>query len=634
MDTRLLRHYESELAYLREMGAEFADLHPKIAARLGIEATDVLDPYVERLLEGSAFLAARVQLEQELQYATFTNHLFEIVYPQALAPLPSMMVAQLNPDMGNAALAQGHLFERNTRLTAFPAERSRTRCEYRTAHDVTLWPVEITEVEYLDGRAALVATQATQALEDIQKMESKEARAGLRLRLQRFGGAPLSELSLDRLSLFLPGKGGVEWDLHEVLSNEVLGIVGRSVDRRDDWVEPLPQGRSRVRGFDRAEALLPTPQQSFDGYRLLQEYFALPERFRFIDLDGLGPAISSAQGDSVDLIILLREGRPEFTSTLQPENFALHCTPAINLFERRCDRVDLNVQDAEHHVVVDKTAPMDHEVYAITSVTGIQSKDGPDVLFLPFYAAGEFTPLRGVGSAYYTKRRRMRHRSQKEELRGERSSYLGSELYLDLVDAQNAPYDVNLKQLALRVLVTNRDLPLLLATGSSDVFKLSDGGPVSHITTLVAPTRPRPSMVEGERAWRLISQLSLNYLSLVDTEGGHAADALREMLGAHAPADDRVIERQLEGLIRVAGRPIVRRLADETLSTAVRGLEVEITCDESYFKGASAYLLGAVLDQFFTKYVTMNSFVETVLSTETRGEVARWPPRKGSARLI
>ena len=33
MDTRLLRHYENELAFLQDMGAEFAEAFPKIAAR-------------------------------------------------------------------------------------------------------------------------------------------------------------------------------------------------------------------------------------------------------------------------------------------------------------------------------------------------------------------------------------------------------------------------------------------------------------------------------------------------------------------------------------------------------------------------------------------------------------------------
>ncbi len=231
------------------------------------------------------------------------------------------------------------------------------------------------------------------------------------------------------------------------------------------------------------------PDQSFDGYRLLQEYFALPQRYRFAELSGLAPALARADGAAVDLYVLLRHGNPAAEGTLSPESFALHCTPAVNLFERRCDRVQLTRADVEQHVVVDRTAPMDHEVYAITSVRGYSGEGEADTEFRPFFAAGEFTPLGAGGTAYYTQRRRMRQRSQKEKLQGARSSYLGAEIYLDLVDAAAAPWPANLAQLAVRALVTNRDLPLLLATGGSDIFQLTDGGPVARIETAEATAR-------------------------------------------------------------------------------------------------------------------------------------------------
>ena len=143
MDTRLLKHYEAELAYLREMCAEFAESYPKIAARLGMDGVEVLDPYVERLLEGSAFLSARVQLELELQYPAFTSNLLEIVYPHYLAPTPSMMVAELQPDMQTTSLAEGYVMPRHSSLRARLSEGASTACVYRTAADLTLWPIEI-----------------------------------------------------------------------------------------------------------------------------------------------------------------------------------------------------------------------------------------------------------------------------------------------------------------------------------------------------------------------------------------------------------------------------------------------------------------------------------------------------------
>ncbi|RUS59684.1 type VI secretion system baseplate subunit TssF [Pseudorhodobacter sp. E13] len=625
MDTRLLRHYENELSYLREMGAEFAEAYPKIAARLGMESAEVLDPYVERLLEGVAFLSARVQLEMELQFPAFTRHLLEIVYPHYLAPTPSMMVAAFDPDPANAAMADGFTLKRGTQLRSSLGEGDQTACVFTTSQDVTLWPIDIIEAEYLDGRGQLVAAGISRDV---------EARAGIRLRLRRRGVEPISGLSLDKLTLFLNNKAGRHWDLHELLCTQVTGMAARSTDRRADWVLDLPQAQVTPRGFAADEALLPTPKRSFDGYRLLQEYFGMPERFHFVDLKGLSPALKKATGTEVDIYLMLRDGMPDIAASVTPEAFTLHATPAINLFDKRCDRVLLTTTDVEHHIVPDRTAPLDFEIYSIKSVQGISERGDKDTEFRPFYSSDDFTAAGDMHPSYYTQFRRMRQRSEKERLKGVRTSYLGSELYLTLVDPQQAPYPVDLGQLSVQAICTNRDLPMLLATGAADVFHLPDGGPVAHVTTPVPPTRPRPSLGQGDTAWRLISHLSLNYLSIVDTDNGGGIEALRELVGIYAPSSDKTIEKQIEGMISIESRPIVRRMSDGVLSTAVRGLELKLGFDDSFYEGTSVYVLGSVLERFFRRYVTINSFTETVLFTRQRGEIARWKPETGLARII
>jgi type VI secretion system protein ImpG len=625
MDTRILKHYENELAYLREMGAEFAEAYPKIAARLGLDSAEVLDPYVERLLEGTAFLSARVQLELEQQFPTFTRHLLEIIYPHYLSPTPSMMIAAFHLDPANTATQDGFTLPRGTRLRSALGEGDQTACLFTTAHDVTLWPVDITEAEYIDGRGPLVA---------IGMAKDIEARAAIRLRLARHNKEPMTQLSLDRLTLFLNGLGARNWELHELLCTQVTGLAGRSTDRRADWLMDLREGRVVPRGYEPEEALLPRPKRSFDGYRLLQEYFAMPERFHFVDLAGIAPALRRTVGHELDIYILLRDGKPDLAPAVTPEAFTLNATPAVNLFSKRCDRVFITKSDVEHHVIPDRTAPLDFEIHSLTEVVGISDKGEADITFRPFYSSDDYTSAGDSFPAYYTQYRRMRQRSERERLRGVRTSYLGSELYLTLVDPLEAPFSGSLTQLSVQALCSNRDLPLLLSTGAADVFHLPDGGPVASVSTPVAPTRPRPSLGQADAAWRLISHLSLNYLSITDTENGRGAQALREMIAIYAPTGDRTVEKQIEGLVQMESRPIVRRMSDGLLATAVRGLEIRIGFDDSFFEGTSAYLLGSVLERFFRRYVTVNSFTETVLATVQRGEIARWKPQLGKGRII
>ncbi|MEX0284434.1 MAG: type VI secretion system baseplate subunit TssF [Paracoccaceae bacterium] len=625
MDTRLLRHYENELAFLQDMGAEFAEAFPKIASRLGMEGVEVFDPYVERLLQGSAFLAARVQLELELQYPTFTSNLLEIVYPHYLAPTPSMMIATLEADPTNSAVQEGFTLERNSVLRSRLMEGEQTPCEFRTATDLTIWPLEITEAEYIDGRGELVAAGVA---------GSTDARAGIRIRLHRADGEPMAELPMDSMSVYLNPAVGNSWLLLESLCAQCRGLSGRSTDRRADWIVPLPDANIRQQGLTPDEALLPCPPQTFDGYRLLQEYFAMPQRFLFAEISGLQPAIRKSAGQDVDIYILLGERRPELATVVTPEAFTLNSVPAVNLFPKRCDRVHITAKDTQHHIVPNRTANMDFEIYGLTNVTGISGSGEDDVSFRPFYSATDFTAAGENHPAYYTVHRRMRQRSEKERLRGVRTSYLGSEVYVSLVDRSQAPSPAKMDQLAVQALCSNRDLPMLLATGNKDVFQLPAGGPVKSISLAVSPTRPHPSLGQGDTAWRLISHLSLNYLSISDTERSNGAAALRELLGLYAPLGDRVVEKQMEGIHSVTSRPIVRRMADEVLSTAVRGLEIKLEFDESFFEGTSVYALGSVLERFFRRYTTMNSFTETVLATQNRGEITRWRPEKGLGRII
>ncbi len=627
MDTRLLKYLEDELVYIREMGAEFAKSHPKIASRLGLEGIECLDPYVERLLEGFAFLSARVHLELEQQFPVFTQHLLEIIYPHYLSPIPSMTVAEFTPDKTQSTFVDGYTIPTGTMMRTPLREGDRTPCEFRLAQDVTFWPLKVLDAEYISGRGAVVAAGVG---------EDERATAAIRIRLGRIGDGPLSEISCDKLDILVHGSEPARWRLHEQIAGFGLGVIGRSIDRRKDWKISAQQPAIEDVGYDPGDALLPFPGESFDGYRLLQEYFAMPERFLFVRLSHLRPIFERVEGKEVDIFIPVSDNRPDLRHALDADCFRLFAGPAVNLFPKRCDRIHLSGLENEHHVVPDRTSPMDFEVYRITGLTGIGAEGKEDVKFRPFYSTDDLTAAGENHPAYYTVKRQPRVRSEKQRLKGSRTNYLGGECYLSLVDRTQAPYSDALKQLSVQCLATNRDLPMLLATGTGDTdFLLPDGGPVKEIRAIAGPTKPRPSLAfDGGAAWRLISHLSLNYLSLTDNDADDGAAALRELLAIYAPIGGSASGKQLEGVRSVSTRPIVRRIRDQALSTAVRGREVTVTFDESFFTGSSAFLLGAVLDRFFAKYVSLNSFTETVIRDQQRGEISRWPARTGLRQLL
>jgi type VI secretion system protein ImpG len=625
MDPRLLKYYNHELQHIREMAGEFALEYPKIAGRLGLDSFECADPYVERLLEGFAYLSARVQLKVDAEFPRFTQHLLDMVYPHYLAPTPSMAVVQCQPDLLEGSLNEGFLIPKATALRSQLGKGEQTACEYRTAHDLTLWPIELIEAEYLNGIGA-VANLGVPSLPGLK--------AGIRLRLKTTAGLTFNQLTLNNLPLYLRGTGELPMQIYEQLLANSLAIVVQPVNRPVAWQHLIKQTAVLPLGFAENEALLPYTPRSFQGYRLLQEYFAFPERYMFVQLTQLQAALAQCVENEVDIIILLNRSNPRLINEIDISRFALFCTPAINVFPKRADRIHLTNQTNEYHIVPDRTRPLDYEVYQIRDVTGFGSTSDEQLAFLPFYEAGSDTSQQRQ-RAYYSVMRLPRVVSAKQKLQGPRSSYVGNEVYVAIVDGNEAPFKSDLRQLGLKLLCTNRDLPLQLPLGIGKTdFTIQTGAPVDFIRCLSGPTKPRPSSAHKETAWKLINHLSLNYLSLINNNNHEGATALRSLLSLYGDNSDTGFRKQIEGVLSIQSKPIVRRINTAGPIVFGRGLEITLTVDEAAFEGSGVFLLGMVLEQFFAHYVSINSFTETVLITSDRGEIMRWPTRLGQRHLL
>jgi type VI secretion system protein ImpG len=625
MDPRLLKYYNRELSHLREMGGEFAAEFPKIAGRLSLDGFECADPYVERLLEGFAFLAARLQARIDAEFPVFTDHLFEMVYPQYLSPIPSMAVVHLAPDLKEGSLADGFVVPRGSSLKGLVGKGETTAAEYRTAHDVTLFPLELVEAQYVSRDSAGME------LPDVPGLK-----AAIRIRLKATAGLPLNKIKLDKLPLFIRGTGELPVRIYEQVMAGCLGVGLRPTARPAPWQIVLPKTSVRSLGFDDEEALLPYGPRSFQGYRLLAEYFACPQRYLFFELTGLSPAISRSTDKLLDVIVLLDRYEPQLEPYVNGQTFAPFCTPAVNLFPKTADRIHLTDQVHEHHIVPDRTRPIDFEVYSVQQVVGYGTNLDEEQPFLPFYATSDLAEGGAPERAYYTLHRAPRVLSTNQRKFGPRSSYIGSEVFLALVDADEAPYHHNLRQLAVSTLCTNRDLALHMPVGKlATDFTLESGAPVESVRCLAGPTRPKPAPIysDGDFVWRLVSHLTLNYLSLVNSDERQGATAIRDLLKLYGDAGDAPIRKQIEGVKNVVSQTITRRIPTPGPITFGRGLEIKVTCDEAAFEGTGIFLLGAVLERFFARFVSLNSFTEMVLNSVERGEVMRWPARIGRRQI-
>ena len=277
---------------------------------------------------------------------------------------------------------------------------------------------------------------------------------------------------------------------------------------------------------------------------------------------------------------------------------------------------------------MDRGRPLDFEIHSISRVTGHQSDSDREITFQPFYAAADID-RRGSG-AYFSVRREQRLLSEKARRNGPRTGYIGSECFISLVDTHEAPYSSDLRQITVEALCTNRDLPLLTPMGNagSDLTLLASA-PVDDIRFVAGPTRPTTALAEREITWRLISHLSLNYLTLTDLSAEQGASALRELLGLYARLGSVGADAQISAVQKLAVKSVNRRVPGRGPIVFGRGVQLDLTLDEIPLAGVSPWLLGAVLEQFFARHVGLNSFTEFAMRSTQRGLIASWQPRIG-----
>lgn len=613
MRDELLSYYERELAYIRQLGAEFAAKYPKVASRLMLEPSRCEDPHVERLLEAFAFLCARVHIKLDDEFPELTQALLGVLYPHFLRPVPSMTVVEFHLDPKQGQLTTGLKVPRDSPLYARPV--SGYRCPFRTTSDVWLWPVEVAQAQWT----------TPERLDP--PIKAPDCAGALRVRLRTRSDLKFSTLGYDKFRFFLNGEPSLVYPLYEMLGNATLRIIAR---------DPSPQSRARPvelhpsqllpLGFEEDEAMLPYSRRSFSGYRLLQEYFCFPEKFLFYELGGLEALRESGFGSEMEILFLFapterQDWEPILQMGVAAKTIRLNATPAINLFPQTADPILVENTRHEYPVIPDVRRGDVLEVFSIEDVVATNPRTMEVEQFEPFFSYRHSASQRSNSLFWYAARR------QGPAWQGQ-----GSDLFITLVDLEGRGRAPRYDTITVRTLCTNREIPSRLQMGNeAGDFELDAPLPVEKTIALRKPSPTvRPVLGSGS-FWRLISHLSLNYLSLVED----GKEALQEIMRLYAPAAPGSTERQIDGILEVSSRRHFARVVDDAGIAFVRGTRVELTLDEDYFVGAGAFLFSAVVDRFLGRYVSLNSFSQLEVRTRQRREVLRrWPVRAGQTILL
>lgn len=612
---RLSDHYWQELAALREEAGQFGQDYPEQAGLLGIHRGRSQDPQVELLMQSFAYLTGRLRHQLEIDRADLPNALLADLYPHLAAPLPSMMVAEMEvqPD-GVAQIERGRSVVANV-----PTQGgANATCRFRTCFDTTLCPLTVVDVAFVspeDYPNLAIDNAARDPRQPRDSGERSSVRSVLRVRLRKNGRTPLKQLQPRHLRLHLNPEAGPAYALHTLLGAHLLGLAVVEEPEGAATLHMLPLERMRWLGFDDEEAVLPAHPQAHPAFRLLQEYFAFPEKFLFFEIDSLDLRTAD---ETIDLLFML-DKLPKTSLRLKPAMLLTNCVPLVNLYPQRIDPLSLDHTRYEYRLTGDATQQENCEIYRIERLQAVRAGAAPRTL-APYFAMDDFQHLEGQDYFYILRR----EASQRPRIGG-------TEIYVSFLDANfqlTDPADDVIGGLAL---CTNRRVPERLRVG--DKLQIEGAAPLSTMRVLCKPTAHQTPGMTGARPWLLVSQLALNHLSLCN--GPHAMAALKDILRQHVGPSSTLGHRAIDGIQELKTRPLVRWLNDGGRRGYVQGVEIDVTLDDNHFEEGSPVLFCSVLRHFFALYAAVNTIVQVRLRIpDVKGVLKEWPALAGNQVLL
>lgn len=576
----LNRYYLQELTALRDLGKEFAEAHPAVAPML---SGPTADPDVERLLEGVAFLTAMLREKLDDDFPEIIHDLIDLIWPHYLRPLPAASIVAFTP---KPSLKQSLTIKAGTQLATRPIQG--TTCFFQTCYDVVMQPLTLLESSYVEtpGKAPVIRLE----------FELK--------------GLALNQWQPESLRLYLSGDYADAADTYYLLRQYLDSIILKEEDSAHSCV--LTPDSLQPGGLALEDELIPYPQNSFAGYRILQEYFALPAKFLFLDLVGWEKWYNRGDGSRFIVDFQLK-GLPFGAPRIKRDNFTLFATPAVNLFSHDADPIRLDHRRTEYRIRPASSSSEHYTIHSVNKVVGhiqgtAQARD-----YEPFH---HFSRSAASGPMYHISRRQAPARR-------------GADVYMSVSYPPDQGPPVP-ETLSISLTCTNGPIAENIQIG--DICQSTSSTP--EFVTFANITTPSLSVLpplDKGLLWRLLSHLSLNHISLANTQN------FKALLGLYLFPDsgDRTSllanRKRIEG-IKEIGSHATDRLVGGLL---MRGREIRMEARHDHWASqGDLYLFGCVLNEFFSVYATLNSFTRFVVKENLKGEIITWPARIGDRPLV
>jgi type VI secretion system VasI/ImpG family protein len=597
MSREFLDYYSDNLSFLRKLSSEFAQEFPKIGSRLDLSNLECTDPFVERLLEGTAFLCAKVENKLDDGYPRLLEGVLHAISPNVLSPIPSCgVISVLNYDL---VKLKGKS-QRVTNKAQFSVltKKSQHKVIFTSAFDTIINPIHVSNIEFLSHDSNII------------RLTDAKTSSALKLTLSVAQGGIFSQLDLDYLDFYLNLNEQEASSLAELIYTNIDGVY---LDTGDSSI--------KLKGLEVDFSICDKSfnslnQSELSGIKNLSSYMTNPDFFKFIRIKGLGSSLNKVLGSKASLVFTFNRNSENISFKLYDNSILLNCIPIVNLFSRRSNRVDVN-GSYQINVNIDNTSPLDFEIYSIESLEFFNSVNKFVFNAYPFYTSKASFDDGSVYRNFFSLNRIKRQVG----LNGnKRSPYNKSEVFVSLSGRDVQEHIMDNVQFSANCLCTNCDLPLFIQ--KKDMFSSTLEGVSSFelVSNITKPRAPYVTRAQNDE-FKKLSYILTNLSSLFTSSDDDMLLYLKQIVRAFSLKSGDETSRMVGSLLHVTKEEKIYRYINKGCVYYEKGYNVKLTFCQKKLEGIGVFIFARMIVDVLQSFAPINLPISAEIYSDEQGKI-------------
>jgi len=579
--------YQKELKLLKESAQVFSAEHPAMTESLMRESAD---PDVEMILQGVSYLTAQFKREMDSQFPVALQALSQVLTPSLMQPIPAVTILGMQPKANlikPLSLQKGKYFDSVPII--LDGNDQTSQCRFTNVWDIEILPVQLKSLN----------------VKKIEKNIDHESHRIIELNIDFDSSRnDLANYKFNKIRFYINQSmaDAALWLL--MFSRQLVGIEISD----ENGVHKLKSETINLSGFNHQTSIFNNEGTSY-LHKMLQEYFIVPEKFLFVELD-LNEWVNRA-GEQFQIQMHFRQ--PNWAlPTLDTDHLQMYCVPIINQFDHFAEPIAINSNDYEFPLKakIPNIVKTELPIIDVIKVESIKRNRDKNRRYQNLLKPDS---LNNKSDSFHFFRR---HGSYENQI----NNCLA--LQFDFGGRPEAGEILRVKLSCCHGTIAGKINP-------GDVCRATSSSPeLVSFKNLTVCTDFQQASIVSNTAWQVISDQALS-LQTIET-----AEQLRNILTHHIPAQLQGSAKHKTNLHKIDAITHLKVEPRDHIKNGVlkRGFEYRVSINGEHFINlGDSFLFTAVLDQLFALQAPLNNFSQLIIIDIRTGEELEWPLRMGTA---